>query len=169
MQITASTNQRCHGSVLYISKQVNKIEKIAEREGGRLFDGSGEQVEVEQQHCLSFQMVRLSLSGEAKRDRQPGEVQTPDSWSTSSLSQRQLLFISPLRLRAGRWSELFKPGGTAAGSDARCPLRLRRNGTTALKSPADDVGKQSTRVGVKDSKKTWLREHETPRYERVSQ
>lgn len=74
MQITASANQRCHGSVLYISKQVNKIEK-----GGRLFDGSGEQVEVEQQHCLSFQMVRLSLSGEAKRDRQPGEVQTPDS------------------------------------------------------------------------------------------
>lgn len=79
MQITASTNQRCHGSVLYISKQVNKIEKIADREGGRLFDGSGEQVEVEQQHSLSFQMVRLSLSGEAKRDRQPGEVQTPDS------------------------------------------------------------------------------------------
>lgn len=79
MQITASANQRCHGSVLYISQEVKLKNERAEHEGGRLIRGSGEQVQVKKQHCLSFQMVRLSLSGEAKWDRQPEEAQTPDS------------------------------------------------------------------------------------------
>lgn len=94
-----------------------------------MFNGSRELVQLLRHYCLSFQMVCLSLSGEERLDRQPGEAQAPDISVHSTVdphpasAQYQLFLIALLLLRLADGVNYLN-GGKTVGSELRCQSRL---------------------------------------------